>query len=831
MTTTKWIALLIVVAALAGSAAWMLRRGDPASQDTAGAGIPAASEPAAGDETRGLESSETSKEAPPEGSGAAAAAAFRQLLAARDLEPGAIAAGQLAVIGRVVSRKEDPEAPGEDLEPISGAELAFFVRNADGSIDGVAAAQAISRDDGYFLVTLPSRKAWHIRGSAPGYVPGGPDIAAVSAPGRDVGDIVLLRTAGVAVTVTTGTREMQEEVQPVPGMKFEVYAGDEVIARGSTSDDGRLELTGLPRATLRFSGHLDPYAHVDEAVDITRNGQEIRFNVDVVGSIRVRAQARSGALLARFSVAVDIVRNVSQYHEPRYVDLETEDPDGWAVIEGIRAGKVDVYATAKGFALGLTRGVVVEPATSADATVELPPGFPLRGRVVSKKTGNPVADAIVFSERDLIPYAVDNNSRDAFRPMARAVRSDARGNFRLEDLNGGTHSLTAVHPEFAATSALSVEVGEDGAKEVVIEMRGGCTLSGHVYDDSGVPLAGVQIMVFALMDANRSKKVPLMATTDDGGLYRIEHVHPGFQGILKMNPKPAPGEQAYEMKQQRFTDGQDVVVDFGKPGAGAIVRGRITNRDGSPATDVTVLLMEATSENEIPPFFTGSVDPQSNYEVKSVPAGTYVIRLGRAGKGGSFHGQETLKVPDSGVVNRDIVVAGGSLRGTLVSATTGKPLRQGDVLLFSGWQNWIGRSDIDPDGSYSFDFVAAGRYQIYAEAKDHGTKTLEDIVVVDGEQTEVPPIEMAGGGRVVGRVLDATGQPVVGATIRVVDPKTGAPAPVWGGFDTDEEGRFEITHIPAGTYGITAQKDGLSFKIAAVTVEISGAPQVVVRAE
>ena len=42
---------------------------------------------------------------------------------------------------------------------------------------------------------------------------------------------------------------------------------------------------------------------------------------------------------------------------------------------------------------------------------------------------------------------------------------------------------------------------------------------------------------------------------------------------------------------------------------------------------------------------TGPVDAQGNYEVKGVPAGTYLVMLSKASKGGDFHGQETLEVP------------------------------------------------------------------------------------------------------------------------------------------------------------------------------------------
>lgn len=755
----------------------------------------------------------------------------------RDYTPGP---NEAVLVGRAMGRGPAPEGSesldGVPYEPLPLAKVTLHRIGDDGIADTAVETEASAQQDGWFAITVDRQWGRHVVVAADGFQPAQRDVAKSALAGgiSDLGEVNLERLANVTIVVTTGRADLGETVSPVEGMDVRVHAGDEEspLATGVTDEEGRVTLEALPTQTLTFAGSLDPYAAFTQSTRVINDGQTIEVNVDAVGAVRLKVLTPGGAPVEAFQVALALQYPTYAPFQPKFVEL-VPDADGWATVEGVKTGKWDVYATAAGWGLGTTDGIVVEAGATTDVEVTLPHGFPVRGRVVAAGSGKPVSGAIVYSEKDLVPWSVATHTRDGFREGARAATCDANGYFDLKDLTAGTHKLTAMHPDFASHALQAVKVGEGGdVPEVKISLPLGATLTGHCYDENGSPAPGSQVLVIYFQDMrNNKKKAPRMATSDAKGAYRIEHLPAGQAGVIMTLTNPKEGQPPYSMKMASFRNGGQVTVDFGKAAVGTIVRGRVLKPDGQLVTDMTVMLISTVdiAQGKIPDFYQAAANSRGEYEIKGVPAGRYQVALAKSLKGSDFASGEFIEVPDGGVLENDVIVRGGAIRGSIASAETGTVPRNGEITLIDGEGQFSGHLRVEADGTFEFPVVKPGSYTAVVKADDHVVSAAEGIVVHDGQDTDVPEIVMAPGGRIVGSVVDASGAPVEGAQITLTTP-SGETRPAWA-FLSASDGAFAAESVPVGTYSVSATRSGLTFPGQQVTVTKGGTTTATIQAQ
>lgn len=838
---TLIVILGILALAAAGGGALLLQR---RSAEAERAAVEAARDEAeAAAAYAGARAGETAAEpvAPGAASAAALEAACRKTLAEFGFGDVDVAPDSSFITGRVVTRREPkdgaaaPPDEGPAIEPVAGADVAIHRVGDDAIADTTAEGSVKTRADGRWLATVRAGPAWELAAGATGFLETRRRVAKPAAyPSlQDTGDLLISKPARVLATVTSGDARI-EATKPVEGMAFTVTRADGTeVAKGSSDKEGKVSFGGLPREKLRFRGELAPYGSVDEEVDVARDGQEQAFNVQLVGRLRVQVRSPAGAVLSRFAATLDLRYENYGYRPPDFVEVETKDPDGWHLIENLKAGPYDLYATAKSYAVGLVTTEIVAGETR-EVSVTLPLGFPLEGRVVAKKDGAPIANAIVYSEKDLISSTVDTDKVEGYRPMARATRTDERGRFRLEDLTEGIHRIAAVHKDFAEEGLEAVTVGKDSASaDIVIRLPVGATLTGHSYAPDGSPVEGDMVMALGHLAPARvmKKKAPRMAYTDAAGWYRIDRITPGQRLVLRTAEKRRiPGRPPFEMKQLDFVDAMSRTLDFGRNESGATLVGRVTDAAGAPATGVVVMLMRhEPGATGVPEFFQSALDDDGNYEIRGLREGRHAFQIAKAGKGSDFAGTEPVEIPATGVVRKDFVLTGGRIEGMVVDAETKAPMDGGEVVILRGTDVFVGRCEIDRAGTFSFPHVEAGVYTVFASAPDHGNLPVNGVEVRSGETTVVPTIELRGGGRIVGLVLDAAGAPVPQAQIVRVDPATQDTQDAWS-LGSDSDGRFSAEYVPNGSWLISARKAGLDFEPVPVSVTTGSAPVVTIRA-
>lgn len=160
----------------------------------------------------------------------------------------------------------------------------------------------------------------------------------------------------------------------------------------------------------------------------------------------------------------------------------------------------------------------------------------------------------------------------------------------------------------------------------------------------------------------------------------------------------------------------------------------------------------------------------------------------------------------------------GIVSGIVVDETTGAGVRKAEVLLVSGRQSQAAMTDAE--GKFKFDEVAPGRYQVqvsktgfeYREGRGQGSKSVIEIGqggAESGLRYVLRPL-----GLVTGRVIDADGDPVVGARLVLLRQTKRHGRIIWtaaqGNATSDDRGEFRMFNVPVGKYVLGCAAGGPS---------------------
>ena len=270
--------------------------------------------------------------------------------------------------------------------------------------------------------------------------------------------------------------------------------------------------------------------------------------------------------------------------------------------------------------------------------------------------------------------------------------------------------------------------------------------------------------------------------------------------------------------------------------AGHRLKGRVTDQTGLPLEGVRVYVAKGNSPHS--DGGSATTDAQGLFAFDSLPVNPpFSFRK----EGFSEIANRNLPIDADDLIKVEMVPA-GVIVGSVVDATTGKPIRAFNVQVTFSPQSQPGepsvglRSDlINPGQAFQSD---AGRFQIgdmvigmplqvMVSAEGHERRVIERVVVAFeneavAEEFRLDPLDPSNLRPYRGRLLDAAGKPVVGAQLRLFaarerNPdqradftfnwtmiKTGqlAQQPNVTRFlesSTDTKGLFQFSGIPKGT--------------------------------
>ena len=541
----------------------------------------------------------------------------------------------------------------------------------------------------------------------------------------------------------------------------------------------------------------------------------------VGGPIGVQVTARTEPVILRLAAGATVEVSVALARDRKpvsgarvelhgLVDRDaTTAATGTAALRGIPPGWYLVVASANGFAPSTTFAQVT--SATAHIRLELVSGAPVSGRVVDP-SGAPVAGAKVRYE----------GVSDWTQAPSESIATGADGKFQIAALPAGSFRFEARHDEHAPgvtdTIVLDGATARDG---ITIQLRPGAVIEGIVLDAARAPVPAARVRVreeTAGLPMQRTRQV----TTDAAGKFRfaglprtgMHVVALGEENTSKTARVDLATAETARVELVLDVDGQiagTVVDGTGEPVEGGQVWAYRDATDGGNAGDAQLRGEQVALTDSAGAFAFRGLSP-GRYTLHANPPGAtpdYETLLLRP--------EVKAQVGDRAV--KIVLPADGGITGK-VALADGKP-----VLLFvaslGGWGS--ARTVTTKDGSFELRDLPPREYRITIRGAGFAEKSLPPITVASGKTVDLGTITVHAGRSISGRVVDAQGSPVAGATVLAgstlwgTGSKASAPSGMGGPpgasgikeATTDERGEFVIAGVGRGPRHLVAEHDTL----------------------
>jgi hypothetical protein len=559
--------------------------------------------------------------------------------------------------------------------------------------------------------------------------------------------------------------------QPVTSFDAGITRGSAAVMRtpamrAFASDDGSFAIDGAPVGSQTLSvtapGYVMarvPNINVESGKSVENIEVALEHGVRVTGHVTGPDGGPAGGVLVR-------VDPTSSTRGATTNDAFTlTDPDGAYVLDSVDAGPATLAFSRSG--LVTVRKSVTLSGSSAEVDAQLGSGASIAG-VVLLDGGAPVANADVraFSAADVAGIS---------------SQTDEGGTFVMQGAPPGRYEITASRAGSGSATLHDVEIPASGMLRLVIK-RGGI-ITGTVTGLTPAELQSTSIQAWSADGATAS------ASPDASGHYRIEGAAAGSVRVsASVRPLSGSARDA-GTKVVQLDAGATVNVDFDFT-AEITITGRIT-RNGRPLPGVQVSFAPQSVAQR---YAQTAADGNGRYEISGIDNGSYAVTVHDAEQGPYSTLYEV-----KGSSTFDIDLHGVRITGRVSDATTDAAIANARVELL---RTDAGASDLrstlsDASGGFSFDQVAAGRFEAHVQKASYGAASVPVTV----GQDSMPPLEVKL-------------SPSQGVALRLVDARTVQPLNGWyhaesatgESYDGAIAGTTEPVPIAlaAGSYRITA---------------------------
>jgi len=387
------------------------------------------------------------------------------------------------------------------------------------------------------------------------------------------------------------------------------------------------------------------------------------------------------------------------------------------------------------------------------------------------------------------------------------VKTDGHGAYVMEALEPGLYTLTAEAPGFIAASAFGGESfalrsGQQLSGVDVVLKAGTPTLSGSVSDALGgeVPFARLHVTHF-------SPSHTQLSTADARGHFAMA-VAEGIYHVTASADGYAPASLTVNTPR---ADIRLILLPA------ASISGRVRTREGA-----LIAGMQVRAQNQLGSEATARSDPEGNFTIDGLPAGTYRISAQGSSHFGELPHPVSLALAQT-LTKLDVIVSASAvLRGRVTIRETGEPCAAGGVGLLDApspddpplallsppvpSQVLPRSAAIDGDGWVEIHGARPGRYYASVRCLDHNYASGPRVIDVDAAllAPNAEPLrwEVTRGADVTIRLVDALGKPAPWGVVWLLAPRPSSPSGERAAFSypTDGLGVAQARGLAPGDY-------------------------------
>lgn len=354
----------------------------------------------------------------------------------------------------------------------------------------------------------------------------------------------------------------------------------------------------------------------------------------------------------------------------------------------------------------------------------------------------------------------------------------------------------------------------------VLERDGKVTVSGRCIDGES-PVGDVRVRVFHVGAADDARLI-LDTKADGEGRFTLADLPapPGREELPRWHYLIAATSPGRATGVRLFGGGATIEGElaFEMPKAAAL-RGRVTDQDGNPVVGARVSAGPGSeSALSLDGILSTISDAEGRFEISDMrpgtqerlPDGFIVTRVTTASVLVEHPDFARMRVRYQSVPSEVNVtlsrgativgvvfdeVAGEVAAGVTVSLQVARDSRRD---MADSWR----QTTTDERGHYKFSGMAAGKFNIWAEAKDRTCVAVDSLATKAGQQVAAPFLRLVEGGWIEGTVVDGAGKPITktpeGEIIRIglygpSRPKSGAAIQ---STKVDDRGRFRLRAAP-----------------------------------